>query len=348
MISNGSVFRNNGILGESINSDCLADCISDNYDAIILASSWDPRCLNVTSLDLLKFSFGVVFIFDDRDDFGYRDNNDAELLEWSNVHISELNIINGKSTEVLVAFDGLFELIARKSVEKGRPLNILFDLSTCPRFISLSTLSKGVALGIIKKIDFIYGECMYPEPNVGVQGDEEVMFTGGSWQTEPLAHCLGEFNPGLKSCITVSIGFEGNKTLRVLNDEDPDFLKLLLPSPGFTDGYKERALRANSEIVETLARSGVENIEARAGDAIEAWKKLDNANYDFGVKHLNRSYLCAGSKPHSLGMTLSAMSDCTTSVLYSLPEEHNFVNVTAVQNYWLFQITSLTVPTSIR
>jgi hypothetical protein len=339
-------FNNNGIHAVSFCSNDISDFTFNNYDVVIVASSWDPRCLNITNSNISGIHHGILFTFDDKDDAGFRNKHDDLLKSWMSKNIINSKTICGKSTDVESSFSLLFSMLTTISLSHEKPINILFDLSTCPRFISLSTLSKGFNLGIIKRIDYFYGECLYPEPHDGILGGvEEVVFTSGDWNTLSLEHCLGQFDPSSKVLITVSIGFEGNKILRVLNIEDPDSVNILMPDPGFSEGYVRRVLEANSELISEYQVDDSRILKANAGDAVASWRILDLSIQNTPENSANHSYLCTGSKPHSLGMTLSAMANENVAVLYTLPKEHNFVEVRTVSKYWVYQVNNLTIPT---
>lgn len=339
-------FKNNGILASACYSHNITDISFNSYDVVVVASSWDPRCLNLTNSHLRNFAYGILFLFDDKDEMGYRTKHDAALKSWMSRVSTNCSIIGGCSTDVSSSFSILFNMLTRISVEYERPISVLFDLSTCPRYISLSMLSKGFNLGILKRVDYFYGECLYPDPVGGILGGvEEVMFTSGEWKTLPLQHCLGQFSPSNKASFVVSIGFEGNKILRVLNIEDPDSVKVLMPDPGFSQVYVNRVFEANSELIKEYQVDSHDIFRANAGDAIAAWQALDVNLHISPDNGYNHSYLCTGSKPHSLGMALSAMSNENVAVLYILPKEHNFVEVHPLPNYWIYQVNNLTVPT---
>lgn len=339
-------FINNGIRASAHYTHDVADILFDSYDVVIVSSSWDYRCLNLTHSLLQKVPFGVLFLFDDKDKMGHRDKHDSLLKSWMTSITTSCTILNGCSTDVSSVFTKLFTILTSISLQYERPISVLFDLSTCPRYISLSTLSKGFNLGIMKRVDYFYGECLYPDPVGGILGGvEEVMFTSGEWKTLPLEHCLGHFSPSSKGLFIVSIGFEGNKILRVLNIEDPDSVKVLMPDPGYSQVYVNRVLQANSELIREYQVDLHAILRANAGDAVAAWQALDMHLQCAPDNNLNHSYLCTGSKPHSLGMTLSAMSNENVAVLYTLPKEHNFVEVHPLPNYWVYQVDNLTVPT---
>lgn len=339
-----SVNEYGGIYAASFVSNSISDINYQKYDMAIITSSWDPRCLNITELNLSNFPTSILILFDDKDENGLREKHDRRLEEYLSERSEEIIKIGGLSTDVDNIFIKIYEKLVTKCVDHGRPLNILFDLSVCPRFISLSLLARGINLGLIKSIDFLYGECRYPDRKSGMIGVTEVIFTEGNWETKPVDHLLGQYEPGYRSMFTVSIGFEGNKTLRVVNSEDPDHVRLLVPDPGFTESYISRSLEANSELIKYADIGQEDMIKEHAGDAVGVWIKLDTDIKQGIAYSSNHSYICAGSKPHSLGMALSALTNQGISLLYSLPKEHKYIDIIPTHKYWFYRVKSLTAP----
>jgi len=339
-------YKNFGIKGKSHFSESINGLpIKPDYDHCIVCSSWDNRCLTLTKSSINDANEVTLIIFDNKDVNGKRDANDIELRKWAEQKFNKINILNGESVAVEECFSKLADLLLKSYLNLGRPLNILFDLSTCPRYIPLSTLARGFDLGFIKYIDFTYRECIYPTSEKGiVTGEEEIKFTKGQWSTIPISGLTSNASPSAMTEYIVSLGFEGNKTLQVINKADPEFVKVLTPNPGFVEDYNSRVIDDNAELLSTFSIDPNHFINATAGDAIEAWDMVDNYR-NVSNKLNNYVYLCAGTKAHSLALTLSALCSDNTSVLYNLPLEHSYVDISMTDKYWLYSIVNYAIPT---
>jgi len=341
-----SNYKNFGIEGKAHFSESISGLpIKKNYDHCVVCSSWDNRCLTLTESELYDVNEITLIIFDNKDDNGKRDKNDSELLRWANQNFNKKNFINGKSVDVVTCFSKLADLLLKSYLNLGRPLNVLFDLSTCPRYIPLSTVARGFDLGFIKYIDFTYRECIYPTSEKGiVSGEEEIKFTKGQWSTIPISGLGSNASLSARTEYIVSLGFEGNKTLQVINKADPDSVKVLAPNPGFVKDYNSRVIDDNAELLSMFSIEPKHHVNSTAGDAIEAWSKIDNYRNESDSDN-NYVYLCAGTKAHSLALTLSALCSDNTSVLYNLPLEHNYVDISMTNKYWLYSIVNYAIPT---
>lgn len=334
-------YTNSGVTAYSYRSESIDELPIADYDLLIISSSWDSRCKNITTLKKPHISTCILILFEECSD--KKTEHGKGLEQWAKSIVKETFIINGKLTDAELLYEQLFTKIINLYISLNRPVKILFDYSTCPVFIPLSILSKGFDLGIIKQIDYLYGECTYPEKENGRIIDREILFTSGEWVTMEVDSLLGNYEPSKKNQLSVSIGFEGNKTLRVINKEDPDSLIILIPAPGFDDSYIDRVKSANSELFRAEGITEDETVNAAAGDAVEAWKKLHEKLSPMSSK-FNQKLLCAGTKPHSLGMTLLGITNKDVAVLYSKPQEHKHVEIVPKNTFWLYSILSLTAP----
>lgn len=348
-------FQSIHLEGEStFYSDIGSVDLKTEYDLTIVCSSWDERCLFFSKLNNLTTKKVILICFDNRDEHGEREKNDSTLKHWANqLTGNNVEIVNGNSTDVIEAFTSVMEFIVKAYLSKGAPLKLLFDLSTCPRFISLSTLCKSFDLGIVKSFDFVYGECEYPALSEGLfksdesfsQDKEETVFTGGVWTPKSIEGISSGYSVTGTSEYIVSVGFEGNKTLQILNKYDPNSVAVLIPNPGFKEQYNDRVIADNSELIDIYRVRDKGQISSPAGDAIDAWKKLNE--YRKGGVHDNYVYICAGTKSHSLALVLSALTNKNTEVLYNLPEKHEYVPIKAIERYWVYSVVNNAVPANI-
>lgn len=191
---------------------------------------------------------------------------------------------------------------------------------------------------IVTMFSFTYAEGIYEKNSER----EDYVFTEGGWRIVPILGLEGSHDVGLKKHYLVSVGFEGQKTLRAVNQEDPDRISLLYPSPAFRPEYEGVTIEHNREIIERYAVPNDQIFRARAGDAIEVWKSLTSGDACHSGTD-NTFYLCCGTKAHALGMALSAITKRKPSVLYILPDMHSVQKITPSGTYWRYDIFDLSI-----
>jgi hypothetical protein len=308
------------------------------YDLAFFASSWDSRCVEIEKQKNLNFDNSVLLLFERRDAYGYRDRHDKILNNIVNKSKNEHYIITDKSEEIDNIWKQLKKIIYTVVYNKKKPINLFIDISTYPKYFALGIIAICLKLGFAKKIKIFYSEAKYGNEAKKVNEEEiEYIFTLGKWDTRAIPFLKSIHDPGKKKYYLVSVGFEGNKTMQIVNRKDPDRVSLLFPDPGYMNNYISKTYYENKELIDSYQIPEKHIIKANAGDAIEAWKILDQASPE-KEKIENVHYLCCGTKPHAIALALRAICLEYPTVLYRLPEKHKFVEVEPIGRYWEYEV----------
>lgn len=331
------------LCGESFKATSPESLLEKNYDIAFFVSSWEERCLCFAKSQEWMAESAVLVLFSDKDKAGARDKHDAILQEHISKHSKNVNIVTGSSIDIDLIWESIFSHILTIYEQKKRPLRILLDSSTCPRYYSLAIVAACITEGITENISVTYAEGIYPDQTTGRHGAEEIKLTDGHWKAVAVPYCEGQYSPGKNRFYLISVGFEGWKTLRVVSRADPDRVSILLPDPGFKSGYATRTKLDNDDLVKLFCIPDHQMVSAAAGDAIGAWCSLTNASLERKDSE-NAYFLCCGSKPHSLALGLRALALGYPAVLYNLPEGHSAISVVSNGVYWRYDLKSSTVP----
>jgi hypothetical protein len=280
----------------------------------------------------------MMLRFQLKDPGGLQLEHEGKLEKFTSRVANELVDIGGKATELHDIWNRIWTKVSDLSRSKQRPLRLLIDLSTCPRFYSLGVIAGALRTGIAQAVTVLYAEGKYGKKPLPL--NMEYPFTVGQWRANPVPFLLGNADPTKKKHFIVSVGFEGRRTARALAKEDPDRVSVLFPKPGVRPGYVKQAWERNKETIEEYSIPKRNIVSAPAGDAIAVWQRLANARLE-RPNYEEVSYLCCGTKPHSLGMALRAASLDFPTVLYNLPEAHSFVDVWPTGVYWRYEIRDL-------
>lgn len=328
-------FRDSYLSGTS---ECLnsAGELTGHFDVFLTASSWDRRCVSIVGAKDVTADAAVPMFFDVRDTLGLRDEHDKKITEYCECMATRTAPIFGSSRDVQRLWSTIQTTLVEIASERQRPLHVLFDISTCPRYYFLATCAAGLLSGLIDTITVFYAEAVYPDGKAS-----EVAFTGGRWQTVPIPGLLGHYKPESKRFYFVSVGFEGWKTLRIVARADPDRVSILLPHPGVTAGYAKEAYENNFELIDSYRIPDDQIVRAHAADAIGAWKALSDRALERELDE-NTYFLCCGTKPHALAFALRAMSLGFPTVLYNVPDEHRVHVTESNGRFWKYVIEDVT------
>jgi hypothetical protein len=329
-----------GVIATSTHGRSPADLWTGQYDLLICVSGWDQRAVAITEVATLAADRALLVLFDEKDSQGLRDRHDAQLQHFAQRAAASVDVLTGGATAVQDVWDAILAKVRECYFERGRPITVIFSASASPRYHTLALIGVGVGSGYIRKLRIAYSDGVYPE---GSDDMVEVAFTGGTAAVLPIPGLEGYTEPEKRRFFLVSLGFEGWRSMRAVTRADPDRVCVLLGDPGSNPEYVARTLRDNAPLFEEFGISPATIIRAPASDAVATWRTLAEQKVERPDLE-NTSYLCTGTKAHSIGLALRAVQLGSPTVLYSLPEEHRVVPIRIGQLHWRFDISSTATP----
>lgn len=334
------------------------------FDIFIFSVGWEDRCINITDHigNEFLFSEAVILKFSD-EGIGIKeaeyDDYIKQFLDVKKVRkIKDILFDTVDPTEEFILKFGsqggseckgigeLFSFIESIHRMKERPLNIGFDISSCPRVVFLQFLHYCIVNDITETLSFFYSEGDYGS-NINQENDE---FTSGLWEVNTIPGYGGKnINIQKKDYFVVSFGFD-QKSYTGWVDECESLIKVgvLLPVPGYDIEYDDivkKKLRYFKEKLSLDENNDIGNTNylsecATAGDAIEAWQKLDLFLLD-NIES-NMTFLPYGPKPHSLAMGLKCLLNDNLILTYRTSTRgYNKINVKALGKVWRYDIKNL-------
>ena len=328
-----------GIEARSRSGKDVNELLEGEFDAIVLTSSWDSRCLSITEARGVSASLGICALFANRGSLGLRDNHDPQVLTWLEQNTNELLKVEGASETLAEVWAQIFKPLVALARERNRPLRVLIDLSTCPRYYAAGLLSSGLQRGIFSASTFFYAEAAYTEQMDSRRAVKP--FTGGRWSSVPVPDRMGTYSPTKGRFYMVSVGFEGAKTFTAVSRADPDRVALLFPRPGFRPEYEKLCREQSDQLIDEYLIANDLIVEAPAGDMVAAWQQLTERRIERPEEE-NIFYLCSGTKPHTLALTLRAYALGTPTVLYNRPDTHIETQTEPSGVFWTYEIRDMT------
>ena len=334
-----SSFSKGYMRGCSYRATAPGNLLHDRYDLMLVASSWDARCLSITEAGDLRSRVCIFLDFEQRDQRGLRDRHDPLVGEFATEHSEQVEIVECSSGKHRDSWRRIERIVLDLRRTLGRPITVLIDMSSTARYYTLGLMALCLKAGLSSVVSLFYGEGLYPELSSDTRS--EIAFTGERWEGVPIPYCEGQYFSVKRRFYLVSVGFEGWKTLRVLSKADPDRVSLLFPDPGSSEKYADRTWEDNKGIIDHYKIPGEQIIRCAAGDAIGAWAALADRKLEQSSEE-NCFFLCCGTKPHALALTLYALSTSYPAVLYVLPDQHRVVDIQPARVFWRYDIEDVT------
>jgi hypothetical protein len=328
--------RRGFLQGASISGGDARSVLSGEYEFGLFVGAWDDRAISVTGAGHLRIRNALLLSFASTDPEGKQRQHEEILREFLLACGANVDPIAAVTEDVESEWDRIWP--AAKALLPSSGARCLIDLTACPRYYSLGLIAGLISEGRAESIDVFYAEGIYG----GIQeppNAEDVPFSIGRWSSLPIPFLEGQFKPSRPKLYVVSAGFEGNKTLRLLERDDPERIALIFPIPGVVPLYDDEVERRNRPILERFGMNRTEVMTAAAGDAIKVWSILNRRSVERDAEDVY--YLCCGTKAHSLGLAMRALTVNRPTVLYNVPERHNFVPVRPGGTFWLYRLRDL-------
>lgn len=334
-----SEYKFGWLTASSVTGEQPQEVLNGDFDLAIASSSWDRRSTCITETSITAAT-AVGLFFDNKGTGNLRDAHDLVINEFLGTCARDYRPLKGRSEDLAGIASQLTHVLEETVTQVGRPIRLLVDLSTCPRYFSLGTIADAFRRQLVRTCVVFYAEGRYPKTD----GLEQDLFTLGELETVPIPGLPGSVAPGRQRKLVVSVGFEGSKVLKAANAFDPDLVGALLPRPGVQPDYERRSQAAAERLIEAYQVQATDVLYAPASDAVAAWKILaENHPYDADQ---DISYLLCGTKPHSLAMALHSLTANKAGVFYLKPAAHRQVPTESLGKYWRFTLDDLSIPSA--
>lgn len=321
--------------GSSIQSTSVGELLGKDYSFTLLSSSWDSRCIAVCDAPGINLGETILLLPSERDDIGLRDHHDKKLLEFCKNRSTSLHVIEGHTNSPESVWDDIYRIATEIFRTPSVSNSALVDLSATCRYYSLGVVAMLLRLGLVQSVDILYSECQYLPTHDGA-----IEFTEGMWEKRVIPFLDGICNPAAPERWLVGCGFEGIKTRRFVLKDEPDQIQILLPDPGFTTDYGLHSENEAQPLIKEYRLESSDILRAAAGDAVAAWKTLDGVSTT-PPKDMQTSYICGGTKPHSLALALHALVSRSPAVYYIRPDSYKIVQTKSTGQHWLYRINDL-------
>lgn len=313
--------------------------LESRYDYVLTGSSWDQRCLALSSADITS-SVTQVLLPRNRGWSDLRSKHDEILSDYWRSHADHLDIIEEESEALEAVFSRIEGAISTLRKAADQPLSMLIDLSAMPRYFTLGAVAIGLNNAVAGRVDVVYAEGIYG-PLRG-QSQVEIPEHPGSWEAVAIPGLEGDWYPNHDRHFLVSVGFESTKVARLADRWDPDVISVLFPRPGTDPNYEQEAEKANSMWLKQFGVSSDRIIDCSPSDAVRTWATLSTAE---GVDAESENVYCllCGPKPHALGVSLYSLARERPAVMYVRPTVHEEKEIRPNGRYWIYRVRDRTL-----
>lgn len=301
------------------------------HDLIVAGASWDSRSVLLAEVEGLAASHSLQINYEDTGASGRAPANEARIADsLCGTVANQRHELRIDSFDLYTSWKVVREHVLGVSASVGRPVDVILDLTSIPRNISLGLLGFGLRSGVVRSIGFFYAGA------TGYHNQDETgryPFTRGFWTPWSVVGLGGISRPRSRNHLLVSVGFEGARTRRLVDTLEPDRVSVLFAEPGSSPAAERRAREENHELVEAYLVPERAQLTAPLGSALDArTTALGSASAQpvDDVFPEETSFLLCGPKLHSLGLAIASLELDSGDVYYVQPEAHSEVDSIAV------------------
>ena len=334
-VSSRDRFDDGHLSGESLSGGDPNDLVDEDYDYILMGTSWDERCLTLTRCTI-KAARIQVFRPANRGSGELRARHDAAIGAWAHASTEHVDWVDQPSEELELGFSRIREGLLEARRELDRPLRVLVDLSATARYFTLAAVAIGLNEGVAEYVDVMYADGEYgdiiSETESSIDND-----AASTWETFAIPSLEGDWYPTRRRHFLISVGFSGDQAARITERADPDAVTVLMPMPGLRPEYEVLASKNNEPWMQRYGVDANQIVDAPPSDAIGTWRAIAEAA---AVNPLTDNVFCllTGTKPHALALSLWAMARTTPAVLYVRPSTHQEGIVRPAGRYWRYRL----------
>jgi hypothetical protein len=301
----------------------ITDIAFDKPDLFISFVSWEERSVAVAKSSVLAAK-NVVFRFAGPVGDELKDKREREMqVALSSRGASVQRVLGAPSTQCAENFDKLATIVRLAVQEQRRPINLLLDISCCPKSFLTFLLGYCLANGFVRTIQFFYAHTKYENKVDADPQGEQVMFrfTDGEWSALQVPFLEGTYRPSAPRKLVVMMGAEIATTESFLRRYQPDKLELVAPRPGVTKQIDDAVDRGVHTLMNRfeIPDSGLKLVGPHdaVGSATACREYMDQ---DSGM---DVSLVCLGTKPHAIGAAVIASTDSKATLVCRVPKYYS-------------------------
>jgi len=205
-----------------MNSELLENInkvIDRNYDYFLCCSSFEERCLAIAKvLERSKIEKAIIFYNEDQK------GKITENVEKLKSLLAPINTISLHSDNPVMVISKLHESVIENILKFDRIVNLLIDISTFTHE-TLLMLFRLLSLQKEKiKVSICYTNVK--EYSYNVKDTSEKWLTKGVGDVRNIIGYPGYINPSRKNHLIILFGFEVERTIRIIEKFEPDFVSI--------------------------------------------------------------------------------------------------------------------------
>lgn len=262
-------------------------------EVLILAASWENRCLGLTRrLGKYRCKMVLMTVYDSPSKL--RSENIEVLTELLRTTHGDLRKLTASHANPLPNVRETIDLI--RQVSQDRTPRITFDISTFTRKHLLQLLQGLDLAGMLASCHFYHTE------PVDYHTEDDEPISQGISSVKAIETFAGHNNPSLESLLVIFLGYEGRRALALWEHLESNVTLAVIPDPPFRPDWRGRTEIQNRYLLSSLSKENILKTHSRFPSDTEALLNYLVSSEQYNSRKFNYRIAPLGTKPQVLGM----------------------------------------------
>lgn len=292
-----------------------------------------------------SIEYGLLIDFCDHNQVSLSSNDEANCLKIKNLEVNKTKLrAICKEIDILTISD-IFNYAENIKVILASIPESLFRLDS-NFFIDITGTPLIYSSAILKLL-----KDRFPSPKVYMlnvhahyESSGTKQFSDGTRSDIYIPGYYGGVDHNKPTLFIFLIGFEGSRSLKILQENEPDEAIVIVADPGYEKANAEFSLVKNSHFLMEVGIDVQDNSIAQKrlirlpiydiGKVCETIIKIYSDHKDrYSIR-----LVPLGPKPHAIGAALAAICQPEMSVMYQVPKKYVLSETKSSGEYWLYRI----------
>lgn len=303
--------------------------ISSIDNILITSTSYEDRCLGFPELLSEEYIFQICYLINYDTINKKRDANRNEIIKIFEGR-GNLEQITTNDSDPTNAMSIIYANLKEMMVD-DKDFTVDLDISTLNKKNLFMILKYIDDLGLWNKL-----RIFYTEPKEYIT-DLYLPMSSGLRDIRNLKGYISKHSTALKKLLIIFLGYEGDRSLSIFENEDPDEVILVAANPPYRKEWVNKTETMNKILIRSVGRKKVIDMDSK--NPFDVLNKLTKLLETYPISEWRWSIVPIGTKPQTLGIYYFWRSNpYICSIIYASPLRHNHrFYSTGVGKTWLLK-----------
>jgi hypothetical protein len=322
-----------------------------SIDLLLICRSWEQRSLHALELLGSRAKKIAIIEFTPSHAAAARSERAGTIEALSKENNSWANLVLGRSTAVSPNMALLENILSDLFLQMGPAANVVIDVSSIPKFYTMSLLAHAFKTGMVAHLRCVYSEGTYAADigSAGVDAEGQSTFgkfTEGDWKIQPVRYLEGRTAVRDNRSIVVFCGAEEDRIIPQLERYEDHDRQIIISSGGDVAVHADNAERRRDILIRALA---LQDSDIRFCDPFSLCQALELLRGCAAARSIDNEgfmILPFSTKPHAIACAIAGLNS-SASVFCRVPLSYSGRGVAPNGRVFSYHLIDISHPSSL-